>query len=128
LAHELGACSPAPAVHVVELGSIPRGEVISAVASVLDLRIDPQASLPAQIAQKLQGAPNLLIVDNCEHVRPECAELLGFLLSQCPGLTALTTSRAPLGITGESVYELPALMGSAGRELFMQRARAIRAD
>lgn len=127
LAHEVGAHSSEPVVHVVELGLTHEGDVGGAVASALDLRINPRPSLPAQIAQKLQGPPNLLIVDNCEHVRAECAELLGFLLAQCPGLTILTTSRAPLGITGEEVYELPPLMGSAGRELFMQRARAIRA-
>ncbi len=126
LAHELGVLSSAPVVRMVELGAVNSGEVVQVAAAAVDLRPDPRTPVESQIAQRLHGPPTLLIVDNCEHVRAECAELLGFLLSQCPELTVLATSRAPLAIPGETVYELPPLSVRAGRDLFLQRASAVR--
>lgn len=126
LVHELGVRSSAPVVRVVELGGADSGEVVQVAATAVDLRPDPRTPVESQIAQRLHGPPTLLIVDNCEHVRAESAELLGFLLSQCPELTVLATSRAPLAIPGETVYELPPLSIRAGRELFLQRASAVR--
>lgn len=126
LAHELGVRSSAPVVRVVELGAASPGGAVEAVAANLGLRPDPFTAVEPQVAQHLHGPQTLLIVDNCEHVRTECADLIGFLLSQCPALTVLTTSRAPLAIAGETVYELPSLSVDAGRELFIQRAGGLR--
>lgn len=126
LAHELGVRSSIPVVRVVELGATNPGGALEAVAANLGLRPDPFTPVEPQIAQYLHGPQTLLIVDNCEHVRTECADLIGYLLFQCPALTVLTTSRAPLAIAGETVYELPSLSVAAGRELFIQRAGALR--
>ena len=43
-------------------------------------------------------------------------------------LRVLTTSRAPLGLSSESVYPLPELGLATTVELFGQRARAARPD
>jgi predicted ATPase/DNA-binding SARP family transcriptional activator len=51
----------------------------------------------------------LLTLDNCEHVLDACATLADALLSACPGVRILATSRQTLGIRGESVYRVPSL-------------------
>lgn len=45
----------------------------------------------------------LLIIDNCEHVVEAAAWLADELLSRCPKLRVLATSREPLGILGEAL-------------------------
>ena len=51
----------------------------------------------------LADARALLVLDNCEHLIDACAHLADELLSRCPGLRIVATSREPLGITGESL-------------------------
>jgi predicted ATPase len=40
----------------------------------------------------------LLLVDNCEHVVDAAAVLIDDILSRCPGITVLATSREALAI------------------------------
>ncbi|MBO0518205.1 hypothetical protein J0695_41810, partial [Streptomyces beijiangensis] len=47
--------------------------------------------------------PLLLILDNCEHVIAAAADLAETLLTRCPRLRILATSREPLGVPGESI-------------------------
>ena len=88
-------------------------------------------------SRHLRPAQRLLIVDNCEHVLAATAELVAALLTGCPALQVLATSRAPLRVRGEQVLPVPPLAvppsgavdpGSVGATaavtLFMQRARA----
>ncbi len=51
----------------------------------------------------------LLVLDNCEHVQDACASLAYGLLSACPHVKVLATSRHTLGVTGEQVYPVPSL-------------------
>ena len=51
----------------------------------------------------------MLILDNCEHLTDACAHLTRALLSACPNLFVLATSREPLGITGERRWVVPPL-------------------
>ncbi|MCZ6662376.1 MAG: BTAD domain-containing putative transcriptional regulator [Actinobacteria bacterium] len=51
----------------------------------------------------------LLILDNCEHMIGPVAELTDRLLTECPDLWVLATSREALGIAGEAVYHVPTL-------------------
>ena len=46
----------------------------------------------------------MLILDNCEHLLPDCARLVSALLKACSPLRILTTSRESLEITGEVVW------------------------
>lgn len=48
------------------------------------------------------AGPALLIIDNCEHLQAACRDLVGRLLSACPSLQVLTTSRVALGVDGEA--------------------------
>lgn len=68
----------------------------------------------------------VLVVDNCEHVIDEAARVLGAVLSTCPGVRVLATSREPLGITGETLSPVTALDDEAATRLFLDRAQAVK--
>jgi predicted ATPase len=78
----------------------------------------------------------LLVLDNCEHLISDCAELVLRLLQACGGVRILATSREPLGVPGEMVYPVAPLslpntdepfeqqMLSESVQLFVERARS----
>nr|WP_042194745.1 BTAD domain-containing putative transcriptional regulator [Kibdelosporangium sp. MJ126-NF4]CEL21517.1 Signal transduction response regulator / Disease resistance domain-containing protein / Tetratricopeptide repeat-containing protein [Kibdelosporangium sp. MJ126-NF4]CTQ95916.1 Signal transduction response regulator / Disease resistance domain-containing protein / Tetratricopeptide repeat-containing protein [Kibdelosporangium sp. MJ126-NF4] len=68
----------------------------------------------------------LLVLDNCEHVIEGVAGLARTLVSANRDIRLLTTSRAPLGLSSETVYQLKELPLSTAGELFRQRATAAR--
>jgi non-specific serine/threonine protein kinase len=70
----------------------------------------------------------LLVLDNCEHVGDECAELAATLLGSCPQVRVLATSRQPLEVSGETVWRLVELDPEGARRLFLQRARQRRPE
>ncbi|MEV0451044.1 BTAD domain-containing putative transcriptional regulator [Streptomyces sp. NPDC050600] len=74
----------------------------------------------------LAARPLLLVLDNCEHVVDEAAALVARLLSACPRLRVLATSREPLGVIGEHVRQVRPLDEAAAVRLFEDRARAVR--
>jgi len=123
-------------VHFVALAGVTGDDqVVGEVASVLgaaEPRRPParQLAVPtdllAGIVSALGPGPALLVLDNCEHVLRRVAELVHSLVSMTQDLRVLTTSRAPLGLSSESVYQLPQLSLPASVELFEQRARAAR--
>ncbi|GAA2264181.1 BTAD domain-containing putative transcriptional regulator [Nonomuraea roseoviolacea subsp. roseoviolacea] len=68
----------------------------------------------------------LLVLDNCEHVVEEAAALAARLLATCPRLRVLATSREPLGVIGEHLWQVRGLDGDAAVRLFTDRATAVR--
>ncbi len=72
---------------------------------------------------RLQGAAAVVILDNCEHVVDDAAQLAARLLDAAPGLRILCTSQAPLDVEGEIVFELGPLALADAVELFARRAR-----
>ncbi|MEU7001909.1 BTAD domain-containing putative transcriptional regulator [Nonomuraea sp. NPDC046570] len=80
----------------------------------------------------------LLILDNCEHLITPAATLTRHLLTTCPHLAVLATSREPLGITGEHLLPLSPLatpppgnppddpLAYPAVKLFTDRAAAVR--
>jgi predicted ATPase len=90
-----------------------------------------------RLVDALRARRLLLVLDNCEHVVEQAAELAGRLLRGCPGLRILATSREPLGLPGEVVWAVPpldvpgradtdvaGLTRSAAVRLFVARAAA----
>ncbi|MBV9322652.1 MAG: hypothetical protein JO352_02560 [Chloroflexi bacterium] len=76
------------------------------------------------------------MLDNCEHVLAACVELAVALLHSCLDLTILGTSREPLRVAGEAIYQVPPLamrQGNPGErspedeaiELLVERVRAV---
>ena len=96
----------------------------------------------AAVLAHLRRRELLLVLDNCEHLRPpadsagELLALLSTLLAQAPGLVLLATSREALNMAGERVFVVHPLQsppaGAAQAEaaaseavqLFVQRAQA----
>ncbi|MBB5120188.1 LuxR family transcriptional regulator [Streptomyces eurocidicus] len=136
LAHAVSREAEQRVVHLVGLAGITSdadvvGEVASALGVGESLRLHTLPSaVPADVLTGMVGAlgpgPALLVLDNCEHVIRGVAQLVQALVSAVRDLRVLTTSRAPLGISAESVYPLPELDLPTTVELFRQRARAAR--
>jgi predicted ATPase len=66
----------------------------------------------------------LLVLDNLEQVVAAAGEIAQ-LLSACPNLSVLATSREPLRIGGEREFPLKTLAEAPAVELFRQRAEAV---
>jgi len=79
------------------------------------------------LADHVSDRSMLLLLDNFEHL-VEAAVELGDLLSVCPNLDVLVTSRELLRIPGEQAYSVAPLEPDDGIELFLARARAARPD
>ncbi|MFI8963058.1 ATP-binding protein [Streptomyces sp. NPDC053493] len=67
-----------------------------------------------------------MVLDNCEHLAEEAAALAGHLLARCPRLRILATSREPLAVTGEHLWQVRPLDSAAAVQLFTERASAVR--
>jgi predicted ATPase/DNA-binding SARP family transcriptional activator len=138
LAHAVSSQAEQRVVHVVELAGVAAdGDVAAEVASALGVgedggnpagRRSGPPGVAGGIVTALAPGPALLVLDNCEHVVRSAADLVHALVSLTKDLRVLTTSRAPLGLSSESVYLLPELDLDTTSELFRQRARAVRPD
>ncbi|MEW9552490.1 LuxR C-terminal-related transcriptional regulator [Nonomuraea sp. NPDC050783] len=96
------------------------------VAARLGVLVDPgQGPIPSMTAQ-LRGRRALICLDNCEHVIDGAAELAGALLSSCPEVSVLVTSREPLAVPGEVVWRVPPLAPDEALRLFVERGRQVR--
>jgi predicted ATPase/DNA-binding SARP family transcriptional activator/DNA-binding CsgD family transcriptional regulator len=89
-------------VWLVELAALSDPELVpQAVAGMLGVRERPNCSLTDLLVHALRTKKMLLIVDNCEHLIDHVARVVDTLLSTCPLLRILTTSREALGVAGE---------------------------
>ena len=124
----------------------PLGDAVLLTQTVLrqlDIREELFCKPEDTLEQALSSRTMLLVIDNCEHLLEPCASLIHRLLSACPGLRVLATSREALQLTGEHLYPVPALSlpppRQAGKEkatfslleyeavqLFVERARQSR--
>jgi predicted ATPase len=98
------------------------------VCSQLRIRPEQGASAEGAVVDALAHEAGLLVLDNCDELTRAAAELLRRLLSWCPAVNVLATSRQPLGVAGEKVIELtplPVGAESAAADLLVERARAV---
>ena len=93
------------------------------LGSTLGLPEDAGRDRLDTVLSRLEREQLLILFDNCEHLRRPCALLAHALLSRCPGLKVLATSREPLNLPGESIFRVPPLTMRAAVELFAERAR-----
>ncbi|MFJ6541774.1 ATP-binding protein [Streptomyces sp. NPDC091385] len=68
------------------------------------------------------GRPTLLLLDDADAVRTECAGLVQRLLMRLPSVRVLVTSRQALGLGDERVVRLAPLEEADAVELFLARA------
>jgi len=105
-----------------------RLEVADAASSILQLvteALQLTGGEPA-LLDRFAGAETVLVLDNCEHVVDGAAELATRLLDRAQPLRILTTSQAPLGVDGETVYALDPLPLADSVTLFADRAARTR--
>ena len=122
----------------VELATVHDSTLIEdAVLSALGVTERSATMPPAeQLAHSIADRAMLLVLDNCEHLVDACAALADTLLRECAGLRVLATSRAVLGVSGETAWLVPPLSlpdpsdgtpeTSESVQLFVERARAVK--
>jgi predicted ATPase/class 3 adenylate cyclase len=116
-------------VWFVELAPISDPQLVpQTVAEVLGVREAPQQNIFEVLAGYLRSQQTLIILDNCEHVVSDAAELVGFLLHRCPHLHILATSREILGVAGEIPFRVPSLSLPKGKRTIseMESYEAVR--
>ncbi len=95
-------------VWLVELAPLGSPELVpDAVAAALKMKAQSQMTPTELLAQQLRAKTLLLILDNCERLVAATGGLAETLLSACPGLRILATSREGLGIVGEVIHQVP---------------------
>ncbi len=127
----------------VELAALTDEALVPhAVAKALGVREVPNQPLSETLVNFLRSRHLLLALDNCEHLIAACAQIAEQLLSACPHLKILATSREALSVTGESVWYVPTLsvpdpqpvslvdllMQYEAIHLFVERAAAVKSD
>jgi predicted ATPase/class 3 adenylate cyclase/DNA-binding SARP family transcriptional activator len=97
-------------VWLVELAALAEPSLVPQTVAIT-LGVPEQAGRPltATLIEHLRSRSLLLLLDNCEHLRAACGELVEALLRACPNVRVLATSRERLGLTGERVYLTPSL-------------------
>lgn len=85
------------------------GLIVGAVSQVLGQPETPGQSPEDTLIERLRDRQALLILDNCEHLVGGAAALAARLLSHCPEIRIIATSREALGVPGEQVYPLTPL-------------------
>jgi non-specific serine/threonine protein kinase len=129
-------------VYLVDLAPLDRpDQVCSAIARTIGVRETREQSLLGSLVSTLADSTALLVLDNFEHVQA-AAEDIGALLSLCPSLKILTTSRVALRLRWESIFpvgplplpapqavpDLEALLESPAVRLYVERAKAADAN
>jgi non-specific serine/threonine protein kinase len=97
-------------VWIVELGALTDEALVGEViAAALGLRGAPTATALHTLLVHLCEREVLLVLDNCEHLLPACVHVAEQLLSACPRLSMLATSRELLRSPFEQVWPVPPL-------------------
>ena len=95
-------------IRLVELASVtaPRLVVSQAAASlgVPSADVSRLDRLRQRLVDFLADRRMLLVIDNCEQVIAPVAELVEALLTGCPQLRVVATSREPLALGGEQIF------------------------
>lgn len=126
------------AVVFVNLSPVRDASLVrSAIAQALGVPVGDQSTLISRLVSTIGDSQLLLVLDNFEHVIGEAGVVVE-LLSHCPRVKALVTSRMPLHVQGEQEFTVPPLVppdpgavtdvrllaSNEAVALFVQRARA----
>ena len=124
----------------VPLGVVAQPELVAKeVASALAVHEQADRPIEETLISHLGGKDAWVILDNCEHLVAAVSRLSVRLLTECPNVTLLATSREALGVEGEQIFRVGSLRVPAQDEqvdaerllefeavaLFVERARAV---
>jgi predicted ATPase/class 3 adenylate cyclase len=116
-----------------ELAAASTGDELAHVVAVaLGVVQRPRMSMVASIVDFLRPRQALVVLDNCEHLLHDAADLVEAMMAGAPRVHVLATSREGLGVRGEQMWPLRSLgLGprqsgtSEAVELFTARAQAV---
>jgi len=109
-------------VWFIALDSLSNSDLVpQTVAAAFDIRETPDRPVIEILTNVLREKNTLLILDNCEHLLDACSQISATLLTHCPNLKILATSREVLNITGEATYQLPSLSIPEQSEASLER-------
>jgi len=118
---------PLDGVWWVELARLQDAALVpAAVIGAIGVRELPDQGPLGTLIAYLCTRRALLVLDNCEHLLAACAQLADALLRACPSLTVLATSRAPLGLPGETAWRVPSM--SLPADVYRDPVQALRAS
>ncbi|HEY4025844.1 MAG TPA: LuxR C-terminal-related transcriptional regulator [Candidatus Dormibacteraeota bacterium] len=130
-------------VWLVDLAAVVDPQLVAQTfATALGVREQAGRPFAHTLVDHLRARNLLLVVDNCEHVLDEVAQLVQRILTACSGVWVLATSREPLRVPGELRYRVPSLAHPRGGaaddvraiasydsvQLFIDRARSVQPD
>jgi predicted ATPase/DNA-binding SARP family transcriptional activator len=97
----------------VDLSDLPADtreeRILQQITDALPVGEAPDSRLLNTIMGILKPREFLLVLDNCEQNLEWCSDIVELLLTSCPGLRVLATSREPLQIVGQQTYRVPSL-------------------
>jgi predicted ATPase/transcriptional regulator with XRE-family HTH domain len=88
--------------------SDPAG-VTATVASAIGMRQISGRPIEQLLMERVGGMRALLVIDNCEHLVGSVAATIQQILETGPGMRVIATSRQPLRVPGERVWQAPPL-------------------
>lgn len=124
----------ADGVWIVEFGDLADEDGVPArIASLFDLRPDPSSTVREQVIEWLRDSDAMIVLDNCEHLLDAVASMAHDIVTACPQVRLLATSREPLRVESEFVRPLAPLSveavgdrPAAAVEMFESRGTAER--
>lgn len=130
----------ADGVWLVELAPITDPKMVAlTLADTMQVKDETGRGVVEALQAALKRRRMLLVLDNCEHLLEAASRLAAELLSVCPNLQILASSRQALEIEGENIYalaplSLPAfgnknlaeLRRSESVQLFVERAKSVK--
>lgn len=135
LVDRLAGGSGAPEHTVAMLADVTEeGQLLDVLVRACGAREQFGRSPREVLLERVAARPSLLVLDNCEHLLGPVAGIVAELLAAAPRIRIVATSREPLGLAGESVFDLrplglpgaegglAALVRSDAGRLFVERA------
>jgi predicted ATPase/transcriptional regulator with XRE-family HTH domain len=115
-------------VRTIDLSALDAPELVGEVVAEV-FAGSPASRLPPteRIAAELQNRRAILVLDCFERL-VAAAPFVAELARRCAGLTVLTTSQRPLGVSGERRFPLDPLPEPAALDLLVRRATAVAPD
>ncbi len=83
--------------------------LLQEIMNIFGLKEESRGTPEDILYDHLKDKEMLLILDNCEHLVEACAVIAEKLLSNCPKLKILSTSREALKSKGEQIHRVPSL-------------------
>jgi predicted ATPase/DNA-binding XRE family transcriptional regulator len=138
IAHRMSQIFNHGAYFISLVGTSASDFIVPAIADALGFAFSGTTDLKVQLFNYLKEKHILLVLDNLEHLL-NGIELLDELLEQAPQVKLLTTSREPLNLRAEWIFEVQGLPVSSHIELndlesnsaaalFFQRAKQANAN